>query len=439
MLGLLKRLFGDTAPASGGKDTPAPEPMAVQQAPAATLCREAVLDAGQTLLGYQFNHLPATRGRAERRGRAVRHAYAEVLVRSLAAFGLDRRLGRRLALLELPDSFIDHASIDELASGQLILVLRSFADAPPAASLVERVAALRRRGVRIGLVGDPLAAHHEPLLAEADLLAFDGGAASPEALARRIRGLRAAAPASAVLIRGIAGPEEFALAGTLGASLFQGGFVTAREPWEKRSLGPDTARLADLLSRLRRDADTRELADALKRDGALSVRLLRYVNSAAVGLSEPVQTFEHALQLLGRARLERWLTLLMLSADGRSPRASAVLEGALVRGRMMELLGHDEPVATRDGLFMTGLLSLIDVILEMPMADALAAIDLPADIRATLLAGEGRGARLLALAGACERADRHELEQAAQASGVTVEEAGECHALALAWALDVAD
>lgn len=438
MFGLLKRLFGDAAPATGARPTPAPEPTTTQQA-AATLCREAVLDAGQALIGYQFNHLPATRGRAEQRGRAVRHAYAEVLVRSLAAFGLDRRLGRRMALLELPDSFVDHTSVDALACGQLMLVVRSFADAPPAESLVARIGALRRRGVRIGLVGDPLAAHHEPLLAEADLLVFDGGAASPESLARRIRGLRAAAPASAVLIRGIAGPEEFALAGTLGASLFQGGFVTAREPWEKRSLGPDTARLADLLSRLRRDADTRELADALKRDGALSVRLLRYVNSAAVGLREPVTSFEHALQLLGRARLERWLTLLMLATDGSSPRSAAVLEAALVRARMMELLADGDDVARRDASFMAGLLSLIDVILEMPLAEALAAFDPPAAIRDALLHGEGHLAQLLALAQACERADGDGLARAAAACGIAPETAGERHAQALAWALEVAE
>ncbi|MCB1915803.1 MAG: HDOD domain-containing protein [Rhodocyclaceae bacterium] len=437
MLGLLKRIFAPTESAPPAASVPEPAP--AQTLPTAALGREPILDAGQSLVGYRFSHLPGTRARAERQGRTVRHAYAEVLVRSLGSFGVLRQLGRRMAVLELPDSFIDHPCLDALADGHPTVVLKSFADTPAAESLAERVAALRRNGVRIGLDANPLAPHHESLLAEVDLLVFDAATDGPASLAQRIRHLSAAGPGSTIMVRGIAGIDDFTLAGKLGAVLFQGAFVTAREPWKKRSLGPDTARLADLLSRLRRDADPRELADVLKRDGALSVRLLRYVNSAAVGLREPVTSFEHALQLLGRARLERWLTLLMLATDGSSPRSAAVLEAALVRARMMELLADGDDVARRDASFMAGLLSLIDVILEMPLAEALAAFDPPAAIRDALLHGEGHLAQLLALAQACERADGDGLARAAAACGIAPETAGERHAQALAWALEVAE
>ncbi len=441
MFRLLRKIFGT----SGGTAAPAAPPLPSTQQPsdehppAPVLCREAVLDRDQRLVGYQFSHHRGTRSRAEHRGRGIRHIYAEVLVRSLASFGLERGLGRRLAFVELPDSFLGHASLGELSTANLVVLLRADENDPATDSLPAHVDALRRRGARIGLFGDRLAERHVALLPQAEVLVFSEGGSDPAALARHIHRLHAARPEAAILVRDLASHDDFELASKLGGGLFQGAFVTARQPWEQHGLGPNAARLADMLARLRRDADTRELAEALKRDGALSVRLLRYINSAAVGLHEKVTSFEHALQLLGRARLERWLMLLMLSADGNSPRSGAVLEGAMVRARMMELLGRHEPAEVRDELFMTGLLSLIDVVLEMPMTEAMRAFDPPAAIRAAIVDGEGRLAELLALAQACEQAVPEALEWAAERCGIAPERAGLCHVEALAWALEMGD
>jgi len=441
VFGLLRKFFGAPGRATAPAAAPVPSERTAddEHLPAPALCREAVLDRGQRLVGYQFSHHRGTRSRAEHRGRGIRHMYAEVLVRSLASFGMDRGLGRRLAFIELPDSFLGHASLDEVSATNLVVLLRADEEDPPSDALPAHADALRRRGGRIGLFGDRLAERHVALLPQAEVLVFSEGGSDPAALARHIHHLHAARPEAAILVRDLASHEDFELASKLGGGLFQGAFVTARQPWEQRGLGPNAARLADMLARLRRDADTRELAEALKRDGALSVRLLRYINSAAVGLHEKVTSFEHALQLLGRTRLERWLMLLMLSADGNSPRSGAVLEGAMVRARMMELLGRHEAAEVRDELFMTGLLSLIDVVLEMPMVDAMRALDPPAAIRAAIVDGQGRLAELLALAQACEQSLPEVMERAAERCGIAPERAGMCHVEALAWALEMGD
>jgi EAL and modified HD-GYP domain-containing signal transduction protein len=136
-------------------------------------------------------------------------------------------------------------------------------------------------------------------------------------------------------------------------------------------VGPNTARIADLLGRLRRDADIREIADVIKHDPGLSVRLMRYMNSASIGLRQEVTSIERALLQLGRDKLYRWLMLLIYGADKGSARSSALLESALVRARMMELLGENRPPKEREALFLVGLLSLVDAVLQVPMADAM--------------------------------------------------------------------
>jgi EAL and modified HD-GYP domain-containing signal transduction protein len=242
-----------------------------------------------------------------------------------------------------------------------------------------------------------------------------------------------------LVVRELPSIEDFRFCYKLGATLFQGPFVTSREDWRERELPPNTARIGTLIARLRAEAGTHELADLLKQDAALSLRLLRYINSAANALPQPVSSIEHALTLLGREKLHRWLILLVCSAGTSGERGSAALETALIRGRMMELLGAEHPAAEREALFLVGLLSLVDVILQVPMEKALAPLALSPDIDAALRTNSGPLQPLLALAMACEGSDHHRLHEAAARCGISPEQASECHMQALSWAIQIQD
>ncbi len=102
-----------------------------------------------------------------------------------------------------------------------------------------------------------------------------------------------------------ASQDDFQFFSGLGATYFQGPFITRREDWSGNAIGPNTARIAALLARLRLDADTHEIAQLLSQDAALSLRLMRYINSASIGLREEITSIERALLLLGREQLYR--------------------------------------------------------------------------------------------------------------------------------------
>jgi len=90
----------------------------------------------------------------------------------------------------------------------------------------------------------------------------------------------------------------------------------------------------------------------------LSYRLLRYINSAASGLRQTITSIEQGLVIMGRDQMYRWLTLLLFGSAQASPYAAALLENALVRGRLMELVGKERfPQGERDGLFGVGLMN----------------------------------------------------------------------------------
>jgi len=186
-----------------------------------------------------------------------------------------------------------------------------------------------------------------------------------------------------------------------------------------RELAPSHAQIVRLLNLVRNDADITEIEHALKQDVSLPYKLLRYINSAGFGLMVEVQSFRHAVTILGRDKLNKWLSLLLVSAS-KDPSAPAVMQAAIARGRMMEILGAQFfDKAQLDNLFITGAFSLLDVLLESALDVVLDQMTLPDLIRDALLNGEGAYASLLNLAIASESFLPNELRAQSEALGLS--------------------
>lgn len=403
------------------------------------ICREAVLGTDQRVAGHQFMLREGARSRIRSRSRRIHHVYAEVLVRNVAAIDAARLLGHRKAFLDVPDSFLGHVSIATLPPQNTVLVVTTRDDdgTPAAADLLADVRRLREAGFGIAVACPALLGTLSFLQAEVDYAVLAAEDSDPARQKDDVERLRRAGSEAVPIARGLPSQDDFQLCRSLGVELFQGPFITRREDWHGNKLGPNTAKIAELLARLRRDADTAELVPILKQDGALSLRLMRYMSSAAVGMHGDLSSIERAVMQLGRDRLYRWLMLLLYSADKASARSAAILENALVRARLMELLGEGRPAMQCDALFLVGLLSLVDVALEVPMTEAIASIATAPDVEAAVLRGEGPLGDLLALAIACETGDAHALDELARRCNVAPAVANRCHLEAFAWTLEV--
>ncbi len=404
--------------------------------------REAMLGRDHRVAAYQFMLHQPTRDRLRRRSRRIHHVYAEVLVRNVLKLDVARLLGHRKAFLDLPDTFLRHPSISELPPASTVLLINPIEDqgALTAEELLATVKRLREAGFSIALDARHALGNMAFLAEECDYLIVHADSIDPEATRKLVGGLRSTRGAANLVARDVATQDDFLFCFGLGAKLFQGPFITRREDWSGNTIGPNTARIAALLARVRNEeVDIREIAQTLQRDPALSLRLMRYINSASIGMREQIDSIERALLLLGREKLYRWLMLLIYSADKGSERSAALLENALVRARMMELLGQDLPEHTRDAMFLVGLLSLVDAMLQVPIDKAMASLGLAPEIEAAVVRGEGPMAKTLALVVSFEADNPDNLTQLAAQCGIDPEMASECHFQALAWAMEVAD
>ena len=236
-----------------------------------------------------------------------------------------------------------------------------------------------------------------------------------------------------LLATGVADPVAFDAAVKAGYGGATGWFFKANQTTAKK-LAPAHAQIVRVLNLVRRNADPKQIEDALKQDVALSFKLLRYINSAGFGLMCQVQSFRHAVVILGYEKLNKWLSLLLVTA-GKDPSAPALMQAAIARGRLMEVLGQQFfPREEHDNLFITGAFSLLDKLLGAPMDKVLEEMTLPDTISDALLGQDGAYTPFLKLACACEEATAASLAALTQSLGLSADAVNRAQMSALKFA-----
>lgn len=164
--------------------------------------------------------------------------------------------------------------------------------------------------------------------------------------------------------------------------------------------------------------DIHEIADQIKAETSLSYRLLRYLNSPAFFLATEIRSIPHALMLLGERGIRRWVSLVAVACMG-DDKPQELVTLPLIRARFCELLAPLARMqASSNDLFLLGLLSAIDAILDMKMADVLKEVTVQEEIRDALLGERNPLRRVLDVVLLYERAEWEALDQAAARVGI---------------------
>jgi EAL and modified HD-GYP domain-containing signal transduction protein len=233
-------------------------------------------------------------------------------------------------------------------------------------------------------------------------------------------------------------PVQFERAHRAGCEMFRGYFFTSPKLDQTQAISPNYTTIVTVMKLAQENAPVGKIEDALKRDAALSFKLLRYINSAGFGLQCEIESFRHAVAVLGYQNLYRWLALLMVTA-ARQSASSALVTTAITRGRLAELIGaglFDKQ--EQDNLFIVGAFSLLDAILKAPLEQVAEQIPLSQSVLDALFRREGPYGPILSIIEACERsADSKARATALETAGLlglTIDELNTAQVEAMVWA-----
>jgi len=271
-----------------------------------------------------------------------------------------------------------------------------------------------------------------PLVMLADFIKVDFRVTPPEeqqAIASRYskRGIR-------LIAEKVETPQEYTAGMQMGYSLFQGYFFCRPEMMQHRDLPASKLAYLELLrAATAPEFDVQLLASKIKQEASLTFRLLRYLNSAAFGLRSEIHSIQHALSLLGERELRKWIAVVSVGvlADGKPDELMTV---PLVRGRFCELLAPLAGMAAHaSDLFLMGLLSVMDAILDQPLEAILAELPVRREIKEALIAQTGSYRLMLDIAIAHEFADWGKVAAFVSKGGMKEEEVAALYLAAVDW------
>jgi EAL and modified HD-GYP domain-containing signal transduction protein len=187
------------------------------------------------------------------------------------------------------------------------------------------------------------------------------------------------------------------------------------KPAGRNSVPSDVNVVMQLIQGVDREVPAAQLEAILRRDPTLAFRLMRYLNSPAFGLSVEINSFSHALMMLGYGRLKRWLALL-LASSAKGANAKPVMFAAVRRGLLMEELSRSQGDAEMSGeMFICGVFSLLDRLLQQPFSELLASVPLPERVQQALRGDGGPYQPYLELVRAIELESVFDIREHAEA------------------------
>ena len=395
--------------------------------------RQAMLDRELQVVGYAF----AQSGNVSADDEAKRDLG---LVRYVLGQEARQLVGTRQTFLSLTDDVLYDAILDEMGSAGMTLLFRFASQTAKMGAKIERLAALKQRGFLIGLMEIPSSLEMSEFAQIADIVFFPVSNILPPDLLQQVRQLKKTIPAIQLGAHGVDTLEEFDVCRRLGFRYFSGPFVTRRGDWSQNAGDTATLGLCDLLARMRKGAEITEIAEQIKLDPLLSFRILRLGNSPAMGVAREITSIKDAAMLLGREYLYRWLVMILCASGPTEPGHHLLLESALARGRFMELLAAEEwTPAQRESLFLTGMFSLLDVLLKMELKTLVERLKLPEEVRCAILDHKGPCAPLLKLAEACEKADEARIVEQCRELEIDNARLNQAQADAACWARAAAE
>jgi EAL and modified HD-GYP domain-containing signal transduction protein len=395
------------------------------------VARQPIFDLSEQVVGYEL--LYRSNGQVTgATGASALEMSSDVLVHAFLGLGIDRLTHGTSAFVNFAGELLDEEYVSLLDPKSVVIeILETVPCNEETMRACEQMVAM---GYRIALDDFEIDESRMPFLRFAEIVKVDVLNRSEGELRRVVDALR---PSGArLLAERVETAAVLECCRSLGFELFQGYYFAKPETLSKREIPAEqlqTIRLMNLL----RDPDTTDgqVEEALRTEPSIAYRLLRIVTSAAVG-GRGITSIQHAIRLVGREALHRWLALVLISSAAKDGGAGLERVYTSLRyARICELLAVRAGRSAAAGpLFLVGLLSRLDAVLRVPMEEIIARVDLAPDVRAALLGEGGPYANTLALVDAYEDGRWDDVVRLAREMNVSADVLPELYVDALGWA-----
>lgn len=377
------------------------------------IARQPIMDGQQKVRAYELlfrsgldNFFSATDGNA---------ASAQVIADSFLLFGVETLTDGSQAYINFTRELLVNQCAFALPAEHVVIeILESI---EPDDDVMAACRKLKGMGYKLAIDDFAFDPVYEPFLDMVDVIKIEYPKSTPAqltALAKRFSN-----SGTTLLAEKIETHEDYEQARQAGCKLFQGYFFSKPVIISRRDIPSVKHHYMQLINEINApDMDFDNLANVVQNDVSLSVKLLKYINSAVFGLRHEISSIKHALTFLGQNEVRKWATLVALG-EIANDKPEALMRLALTRARFAEAVAENVGLRQRKAdFFLLGLLSVLDAMLGRPLVEVIEELPLTEDLREGLSGGRNQPGVVLQLAVAHEEADWNAVTRTAQDVGI---------------------
>jgi EAL and modified HD-GYP domain-containing signal transduction protein len=285
------------------------------------------------------------------------------------------------------------------------IVVEVLEDVEPTVKVIGACKKLSEQGYQIALDDFVYKKKLDPLIALADIIKIDFRLSTIDEIERMLYKL--SRYKLKFLAEKVETYDEFDRAAKLGFHYFQGYFFSRPETLRIREVASVKLNLINLLAEVNRKKTTVDRLDTIiSTDLGITYKLLRYINSAYFYLLHEVTSIRQAIIYLGAKEIRRFVTLVIIS-ELAADKPEELIRLSVVRGRFCELLARaGNSPADASEIFLLGLFSLLDALLDTPMQDIVQKLPLAEPVKEALVNKTGNLYPYLQVITAYEQGDR---------------------------------
>jgi len=396
------------------------------------LGRQPILNRSQEIVAYEL--LFRSAGMLTADVSDASHATANVIINTLTGFGLEDILGGHKGFINMELELLMDDSLLILPKEQVVIELLETLEISP--ELVDRCRFLKENGFSLALDDHEYSPAFHELYKIVDIVKVDLMLGPRERLAEMVKQFEGYS--LQLLAEKVESLDEFRYCLDLGFDLFQGYYFAKPSIMEKKKIDDSGSTLLKLMRLLSEDADQKEIEKIFRGDPGLMYKLLLLVNSVGIGIRNKIDTVSHAIVVLGRQQIKRWVQLALFAGNDQRGLENPLVDMAAVRAGFMENMTHYHhglkglPDSTEKA-FMTGILSILEKVYDIPVEEVIQKLNLSDDVKDALVLRQGGLGKLLHMAELLEEMDFNHLGRHLDEMGVSLEDALICQKKSFAW------
>lgn len=354
--------------------------------------RQPIVDINEVIYGYEllfrddrYNNIAV-----------IKDAFSSIaatFVNVLSRFGAHNLIGSKYGFININREFLLSEFVELIPKENFVLEILE--DTKVDEIIVNRICYLKSRGYKFAIddfiFDAKFIENFKPLLDKVNYIKVEYLSVKHLDLNVKLKILNKL-PAK-IIAEKIENYGEYKRCKELGFHLFQGYFFARPTILETEYHDPSKITVVKIINMINKDKPISHIVEAFQIDPILSYNFLRFINSAAFFFRTNIKSIRHAISLIGLKKLENWLLLLSFSnKNGSKSVHSPLFQTAVIRAKTMEILAQkvfNDNEEKRDEAFLTGLLSLIDILFGKAKEELIRSLGLDMEVEKAILSYEG--------------------------------------------------